>query len=97
MLWGRVWSEFSNDRERDRTGAYLSLLRAITQHGAEFVPALIQPKDYADLVIHLESFIKQEQGTKHGGSAIELLQKFLGDNDLTMTTVEVIVPSDVVN
>lgn len=48
-------------------------------------------------MIHLESFIKQEQGTKHGGSAIELLQKFLGDNDLTMTTVEVIVPSDVVN
>jgi hypothetical protein len=51
------------------------------------------------MVIHIESFIKQEQGTKHGGSAIELLQKFLGDGDLAATgTVAMIVsPSDVVN
>lgn len=50
------------------------------------MPALIQPKDYADLIIHVETFVKADTGAKQG-SAIEKVQEFLTTGELEAVIV----------
>lgn len=90
-----MWSNFSDARERDRTNAHLSLLRELASHGAEFVPDLISPKDYADMVIHIETFIKADTGAKEG-SAIERVREFLSSGELDAVVADA-VPKGSVN
>lgn len=86
QIWGRVWDEFGTRRESDRTNAWLWLLRSLSKHGERFVPEFISPKDYAELIVHLESFIKQDVGAKEG-SAIDKVRQFLsGDASITPTS-----------
>jgi len=57
------------------------LLRNLSNSGSILVPELVSPKDFADLIIHVESFVKSDTGTKEG-SAIEAVQRFLnGDSN----------------
>lgn len=44
------------------------------------MPELIAPKDYAELVVHVEGFVKQDVGSKEG-SAIEKVQRFLAGEE----------------
>jgi hypothetical protein len=80
VIWGEIWADFSIRREKDRTSAYLTLLRNLSNNGSVLVPELISPKDFADMVIHVESFVKSDTGTKEG-SAIEAVQRFLNGPD----------------
>lgn len=76
-----MWANFSEAREKDRTHAYLTLLRELSSHGEIFVPDLISPKDYADMIIHVEVFVKQDQGAKEG-SALDHVRQFLATGEL---------------
>jgi hypothetical protein len=61
--------------------AYLTLLRRLSDVGDILVPELVPPKDFADLIIHIESFVKADTGAKEG-SAIEAVQRFLNGSDI---------------
>jgi hypothetical protein len=75
-VWGEIWQEFSTRRDQDRTGAYLTLIKRLSENGEILVPELIPPKDYAQLIIEVEHYVKADSGAKEG-SAIEAVQKFL--------------------
>jgi hypothetical protein len=80
-VWGEIWQEFSTRRDQDRTGAYLTLIKRLSENGEILVPELIPPKDYAQLIIEVEHYVKADSGAKEG-SAIEAVQKFLnGDSN----------------
>jgi hypothetical protein len=80
-VWGRIWHEFSERREKDRNGAYLSVIPDLANNADILVPELIQPKDFTDLLIHLEGFVKEASGAKEG-SAIDHLSAFLNSGDV---------------
>ena len=86
QIWGAIWLEFAAGRDRDRTNAYLTVLRRLAENGEALVPDLISPKDFTDLIVHLESFVKSDSGAREG-SAIEAVQQFLaGDVSLRSST-----------
>ncbi len=84
-VWGRIWHEFSERREKDRNGAYLSVIPDLANNADILVPELIQPKDFTDLLIHLEGFVKESSGAKEG-SAIDHLSAFLNTGEVTKPT-----------
>lgn len=54
----------------------MTLLRELSTHAKTLCPGAIQHKDFADMMIHIESFVKQEGGGT-GASLIDKLQQFL--------------------
>ena len=54
----------------------MTLLRELSTHARTLCPGAIQHKDFADMMIHIESFVKQEGGSD-AASMIDKLQQFL--------------------
>lgn len=80
-VWGNIWHEFSEQREKSRTRAYLNVLANLTENAEILVPEMIQPKDFLDMTIHLESFVKEDSGAKEG-SAIDYVSNFLNSGEV---------------
>lgn len=80
-VWGHIWHQFSETREKSRTRAYLNVLADLTENAEILVPEMIQPKDFLDMTIHLESFVKEDAGAKEG-SAIDYVSNFLNQGEV---------------
>ena len=81
QVWGHIWHDFSEQREKSRTRAYLNVLADLTDNAEILVPEMIQPKDFLDMTIHLESFVKEDAGAKEG-SAIDYVSNFLNQGEV---------------